>query len=301
MSPKSFIFLAMFLSLSLIFEDGPSAPSAACAQSHQQNPVYQLLLKEGVPVGAEPVKLAGPTMPDGLSAAEQKEKMGNLGGKNIKLDKFLRESVAAQNVTQTRLKKDGEDSYRLTSFWFVAYGDIEKIKEKSVLEAMLNLDESGNGKAHDLTKEELASRKIDVKDSQREGFGHINVILEKRVDLSLTGRAYYSESKESIITAMISDKRFLDDKDFPNQWKPLKRGVGGKLEAGAPESFDGTGMYLKLTKLKGMEAVFVECHIAMSEPVRWFKGRNYLGSKIPLAITEQVKTMRRALLDASKK
>ena len=57
---------------------------------------------------------------------------------------------------------------------------------------------------------------------------------------------------------------------------------------------DGAGMYFKITKLAAPEgALFIEQHVMFAEPAGWFGGANLLRSKLPIAVQDNVRTMRR--------
>ena len=56
-------------------------------------------------------------------------------------------------------------------------------------------------------------------------------------------------------------------------------------------------MYFKITKLaEPAGALFVEQHIVFAEPTGWFDGNNLLRSKLPIAVQDNVRTMRKEFL-----
>jgi hypothetical protein len=102
----------------------------------------------------------------------------------------------------------------------------------------------------------------------------------------------WSRTDESVIAAAEIDSRFLNDKEFPNEWRLLN----GK-NVGDPNPWDGAAMYLKITKLKAPEgAMLIEQHIIFAEPQGWFNGGGQLRSKLPVAVQDNARTMRRELL-----
>jgi hypothetical protein len=64
---------------------------------------------------------------------------------------------------------------------------------------------------------------------------------------------------------------------------------------------DTLGFYAKITALKEPPgAVFVEFHLAFSEPIEWFRGTNQLGAKLPAVVQNQVREARRIMMSASR-
>ncbi|MES1213546.1 MAG: hypothetical protein ABUL64_03085, partial [Singulisphaera sp.] len=85
-------------------------------------------------------------------------------------------------------------------------------------------------------------------------------------------------------------------KQFPNSWSPLERDASGKLSVGAAKAYSGLGGYMKMTELvEPAGALFVECHIVFDEPEAWFHGKNFLRSKLPLVVQDNVRSFRRKL------
>jgi hypothetical protein len=64
------------------------------------------------------------------------------------------------------------------------------------------------------------------------------------------------------------------------------------------------GQYLKVTALvdaddKPNGKLFIEAHMVFHEPQGWFGGANLLGSKLPLAVQDNVREFRRLLRQSS--
>jgi hypothetical protein len=283
---------------------GLSACCFAPPAGHEAaNPLYQELLEKGLLIGPNlRAKLPPPTMPDGLSAAQQQAAIRKLIGGDYSYDEFTRRSVVAPQILRIRdvIPSDPQAPARGVDVWFVAYGDFRATEDQKFLDRLLNADR-GEGKAHTLTREQLAKRKITLADAKHEQFGHVEFDFLDRVRLKVTGRAVWSKTAESVVAAAEIDPRFRGDPEFPDEWRSITK-QAGKVQVGPPHPYSGAGLYLKVTKLaepKG--AIFIEEHIIFAEPRGWFNGANLLRSKLPPVVQHNVRTMRREWLKASAK
>jgi hypothetical protein len=259
------------------------------------NPLYKSLLDPGVEVGPNiKAKLPPPTMPDGLDAAKQKAAVKALIGNDYDFDEFTRNSVVAPYVLKLRdvAPSDPNAPARGVDAWFVIHGDLRALDDEKFLESLLSVGR-GDGKGDTITKEDLAQRKITVADEKKEGYGHIAFDFIDKVRIRATGRAMWSKTAESVVVAVEVDPRFKGDKKFPNDWAPITL-AGGVKKYGETTPWAGSGLYLKLTKLaepKG--ALFCEQHVIFAEPKGWFDDANLLRSKLPLAVQNNVRSMRK--------
>ncbi len=113
----------------------------------------------------------------------------------------------------------------------------------------------------------------------------IDRVLVQGVILGTTQRTEISH-----FASVRLDERFGGDKDFPNQWRHLD----AKPDDAVP--YSGLAGYAKATRLLGHgDAILVECHAVVHEPVEWFQGPNLLSSKLPLVTQDAVRSFRRAL------
>ena len=265
------------------------------------NPVYAKLVEQGLEIADQKVKFAEPTMPDGLSAADQKKIISVIGGDAYDYDSMIRESTVAPHIVREDLVEKGKARYRTADFWFVAYGKLDALTDKEVLDRMLDPSKE-EGSSIEVTNDDLKKIGITLNSQSKdhEGYGHVNYVLEKRVDLALTGRAFWSQTDDSIVATVLVDPRFAEDKKLASVWRPITRDDAGNEKVGDQQPYSGMAMYLKVTRLKDVEdGLFVECHLIFNEPAEWFDGRNYLGSKLPPIISKQVRTMRAELAKAS--
>ena len=103
-----------------------------------------------------------------------------------------------------------------------------------------------------------------------------------------------------MIAAQKLDPRFARDAKFPNQWRPLTRKPTGGFAEGDAQPYGGMGQYVKVTALVDADGkpngkLFIEAHMVFHEPQGWFGGANLLGSKLPLAVQDNVREFRRLL------
>lgn len=279
--------------------------TAVPAKDHDKaNPLYRELRDPGVAVGKDvKAPLPAPTMPDGLDTKAQREIIKTLAGQDYDLDDLLRQSVVAPHILRLRDLKpsDREAPVRGVDVWFVAYGDLKTVANKDFQERLLDSNrKESRGQA--LKTEDLAKRKITIKkeDEKHEGYGHVTFAFLDKIEISATGRAFWTQTDDSLLAATVLDPRFARDAEFPNQWRPLTRGDDGKIQVGPPNPYEGAAYYVKITRLaEPRGALFVECHVVFAEPVKWFDGANLLRSKLPAAVQTQVRAMRRELLKAS--
>jgi hypothetical protein len=273
------------------------APAQPSTRHEDQNPLYKNLFDAGAPVGTMKVKLPAPTMPDGLDAAKQTAVLKALVPNADDLAEFTRKSVvASQKLTLGDLKlTDPNVRGRTLDVWFIAYGDFKLLDDDKFLEKLTSNNKGGGGKGGELGAEDLKKRNITIPkgNQSKETYGHIEFDFLEKVRLKLTGHAMWTRNPESVVAAAEIDPRFQDDKEFPNQWRSIIK-EGGQVRVSDPHPWSGAAMYVKVTKLhQPAGALFIEQHIIFSEPTGWFEGTNLLTSKLPIAVQENVRTMRR--------
>jgi hypothetical protein len=273
------------------------------AGEESANPLFQQLREQGVAVGAGiKVPLPAPTMADGLDAKAQQAVLKAVAGEDYSLDELLRNSVVAPHILKLRdiNPSDPAAPARGVDVWFIAYADLKTVTDKDFLDRLLNSNQK-EGKSRGLNAAELEKRRLVIKpaDEKHESYGNVVFTFLDRVEISATGHSYWSQTPDSVVFAAVLDPRFLNDADFPNQWRSVMRDPAGKTQLGPANPYDGAGYYLKFTRLaepKG--ALFVEAHVVFAEPVKWFDGANLLRSKLPPVVQSQVRSVRRELIKA---
>ena len=270
-----------------------SAGFSSAAKDHGDNPLLKELTKEGIDIGTKArAVLPAPTMADGLSAAEQKKALDELVKGSYELDDFTRKSVVAPYILRIRDIKpfDPQAPARGVDFWFVAYGDWKKVADKDFIDKAWGSTTS-DSKATPLTAKDLAKRKIAEKPN--EAYGHGTFALFSKVQISSTGHSSWSKTDDSFLVAARIDARFDKDEEFPNQWRSMTKNDSGNIEYGPAHHYHGAAYYLKMTRLATPQgAILLEGHVVFTEPMGWFNGENYLRSKLPAGMLNQVKGLR---------
>ena len=132
--------------------------SIAVAKDHQDNPLYQQFIKEGVDVGGKSrAMFPPPAMSDGLDAAGQKKVLLSLVEGSYDLDDFVRYSIEAPRILRRRdiESSDPQAPARGIDFYFVAYGNWAKVTDKHFIERAWN-SSSKEGSSKTLTAADLA-------------------------------------------------------------------------------------------------------------------------------------------------
>jgi hypothetical protein len=270
----------------------------------QTNPVLTDLVERGIEIpGGKPAKLPSLTLPDGLDAAGQRKAIGTIADERRPVEAILMKSLSAPFVL--RLSDDegaapASGAVRRVDLWFVAYGDMERIRRASFLKGQFE-SSAGNGDASAepvrLTEQELRDRKIPSESSPeaRERYVYSLFPLLDKVQIAGTSRTMETQTSESALFAGYLDPRFAADEKYPNRWRPLSAG-GGRVTLGTPQPYGGSAAYAKATMLIEPEgAVFIEYHAAFYEPPAWFGGTNLLPSKLPIKVQDEVRKFRRRL------
>jgi len=269
------------------------------APHEDQNTLFKSLLDSGLVINDKvKIKFPKPSMPDGLNAAKQKEVIKSIINGDYDYDEFTRKSVVAPQLMKIRDIPGGAANapIRGVDVWFVIYGDYKKLEDDKFLDKLVNTSRGTNGKGGELKADELAKRGIKKGDAKHEGYGFVEFDFLEKVRLKATGHAMWSRTNESVVAAAEIDPRFLNDKEYPNQWRSITK-ANGQVQLGNPEPWSGAAMYFKITKLhEPAGAMFVEQHVIFVEPTGWFGGANLLGSKLPIAVQDNVRTMRKEFL-----
>jgi hypothetical protein len=267
------------------------------------NPIFKSLLDPGLPVGADAkAKLPPPTMPDGLDAAKQKAVIENVIKGEYDFETFTRKSVVSPQLLRIRdvTPSDPKAPARGVDVWFVAHGDLKALDDEKFLDRLVNAGK-GQGEGKGLKREDLARRKITLADEKHESYGHIAFDFLEKVHLKATGRVYWTRNEESVVVAGVIDPRFKGDAEFPNQWQSIIK-EGGQTKLGPATPWSEAGFYLKITKLaEPAGALFLEQHVVFAEPTGWFDGANLLRSKLPIAVTSNVRSMRKEFMKGAGK
>jgi hypothetical protein len=268
------------------------------------NPVYDELLRRGVPITArEIVRLPAPTLADGLTAEQQKQAIEGIGDGAHTWEELTRHSVVAPFVF--KIHKDETDPSRLgrrVDLWFVAYGNMATLDNSEWLERQFkttgNETDPDNGAVVKVLSEaDLARHGIKSGQGPNEPqYVFAELTLLDRARLSVTTRGAKLQKPESVITASLLDPRFANDPQYANRWRPVVRDDNNRRSLGKAEPYFGYGSYAKATRLLDPPgAILIEYHAAFAEPEGWFNGNNYLCSKLPILAQMIVRQLRREL------
>lgn len=289
----------MFFFLLVPLAANPQVP----VDAHERaNPVYRELCQVGLKLdGDARSKLPAPSLASD-DPSQQKAILRRLAAEEYNLDELTRNSVVApfilkiNDVKKDDRKKDRpqDNCYRL-DLWFVAYGRLDMFDEKELEQRLIQLGRSDIA-IRLLEPAELKARGIRPPEQAQERYSHSSYTLLDRVQLRLTSRHFWSRTETSLLFAGLSDERFLKDKTFPNQWRPIDKGQD-PMPLGPAEPYPySIGYYQKITRLaEPAGALLVEYHALFVEPAGWFRGTNLLRSKLPLLIQSEVRTFRREL------
>ena len=275
------------------------AQSPAADGHMKANPLFRTLVSEGVATTADgKVKLPPPAMADGLTGPQQKQVIETVIGADYSFRDFTRASVVAPYLLLLDDVKPSDPTAPAKSVdaYFVVYGDFAATDDTAFLDNVLSLGRGNGDGGTTLTPADLKAREITVPNgagNARESFGHVTFDVLDRVRLSVTGRAVWTKTEDSVVAAVHVDPRFRGDEKFPNRWRPLTR-AGGRLTPGEPHPYGGAALYVKMTRLsEPAGAIFVEEHVVFTEPVGWFDGANLLRSKLPPVIQSNVRSLRK--------
>jgi len=265
-----------------------------------ENATLDKLLKPGVQVAADVVvPLPTPTLADGLSAMEQRKAIEAVAGSRHTWEALTRKSVVAPFVVKSTFDDPKLKTGRRVDLWFVAYGDLQRLKADDFLTNQFgSMDaEDHTAVARKWTNEQLAARKLPTFQATGDPeFVYVDVTLLQKVRIQATTSTVVTETGESVLAASTLSSAFARDREAPNQWIPLQRDDAGKLQPGDPQAFDGLGSYIKATQLKEPAgALLIEYHVVFQEPAGWFNGSNLLRSKIPIVAQNIVRQVRREL------
>lgn len=280
---------------------------AACLAigAHAENRLYHRLLDPGLqPQQSDrSVQLPPPLLPDGLDAAAQQQVLEQLAQPNRRREDLLRNTVVAPFVLKTQQIAGGDEPLWQVGLWYVAYGSLDRIFQESFVAQLLELSGGQRRKGLPvsdaiLTVAELQQRGVRAaaEEDLKERYHAGTIALFDRVLLSSTRQVMASRNEESILVAAAIDPRFDTDARYPNRWRVITRRTDGTFDLGPPQPYSVSAMYLKATRLKQPAgALFVEHQQVFAEPRGWFDGKNFLRSKLPLAVQDSVRDLRRQL------
>jgi hypothetical protein len=270
--------------------------------AHSGNVLYGAILKGETTIDGRRIEFPAPVLRDDQDAAAQRAALKGVVGSEGELKEFLRDSVAAPFILRARDEKtERGDIIRRADLWFAVRADLGQIDPDAVLGRAGKDDrpiEAGNMefRARILSPDDLAARSIEVTRPVKERIEkstHIVGKLLDRIEVEATDRAIATRSARSWVVASRTDRKFDDDKAFPNRWRAID---GSKAKADAAHPYAGGAGYVKVGALHEPAGVLVvEAHFAFAEPRAWFDGAPILRSKFSLVAQDQIRRLRREL------
>lgn len=275
--------------------------SGAFADESAGNDVYDYLVKNGIAINDEAVKLPEPTLSSQADAATQDDIVHQIAEKKHGYDQFVRKSPVAPFLLEINTEgESGGDRVQRVDTWFVAYGKRSDLSDEDLLgQLAAGESNSDKGTSDKLNDEQLKERDLAISSDDRrsEAYSHTTSPLLNKVQIAGIVHSVATRDENSTLAASLLDPRFSDDAKFPNRWRPYETSPSGKKTLGKAHPYAGFGGYCQVVELaKPKGALFIECHMAINEPHGWFKGAGYLKSKLPALMQDNVRTIRRKLL-----
>jgi hypothetical protein len=260
------------------------------------------LIGQGVQLEQDLVfKLPEPALIDGLDGKQQREIITRIAGR-YGWQQFVRKSAVAPFMLKQAYLKDeqGRRVGHAVSLWFIAYGSLADLEDESLADDFAGPERSpaseSDAEVRELSEDELSNFGLETIDKEVERYVVAEVPLFNRVQVRGVVHARQSRTVESITVGWELDARFSRDDRLANRWWPLETTELGERKRGTPRPYQGYGGYLKITTLAEPEgALLFETHVVFHEPVDWFRGSNFLRSKTPLLVRENVDKLRRRL------
>jgi hypothetical protein len=275
----------------------------ATSRCTAENTIFDVLTSKGIAVSPQEVlKLPPPAMPDGTNAAAQRKVIETLLDGRYEWDDFTRHAVVSPLLLKIA-DNDPEAGQvgRRVDLYFIAYGSLDKLGSDTFLTDQLNIAASNSDNSGTRTKllssDELSKRNLPVpKQSGDPRWVTSDSTLLDKVRISATTKNIKSQTADSVLIASILDSQFDHDAEYANLWRSITIGDTGERKEGPPQTYDGLGSYIKVTRLgEPAGALFIEYHVVFTEPQGWFHGANLLRSKLPIVAQDMVRKLRRSL------
>ncbi len=294
--------LTVFLLLGLM-----SWRSAAAQHPTGENAIFERLVQQGVSLdNTTTIKLPEPTLMDGLDGDQQRAVVTRISGR-YGWKPFVRNStVAPFMLRQAYVKNQQRDRIgHAIDLWFVAHAELATFQDRRLAEEFFGpkptAKHASDTNLRELNNDELLRLGIKSFDRDAERYVVVEFPLMKRVQLRGIGHAYESSTAESVLVAWELAPGLKQDDDLGNRWCPIETTELGRRKRGAARPYQGYGGYLKITTLSEPQgALLFEIHVVFHEPEQWFHGSNFLRSKTPLIVKENVDKLRRKLAKAKR-
>jgi hypothetical protein len=297
------------ISLAVILVAGVAMPAATYGQG-QANPVFDDLVKNGVPFNGGFRKIRPPTLPDGLNAQQQQQEvqavLNKKPGMPVTFKQFTENNLNAKYVLliddlTPPFGGPGQPGHSI-DLWFVVWGQLPTLTAPAFLKQQFQPDP--NDKMDVLQPNDLPANIVPQKVANGgEWWVHGQFMLlsnDQRAQVRATARAFETTNQDSGTVGAIIDKSFNQHPKFPNEWRPVTGKAGGQPQLGQPTPYVSAGGYVKITKLlQPAGALLVEYHMVYDEPNGWFDGKNLLRPKLNTKTEDDVRNFRRKVKNAA--
>ncbi len=270
-----------------------------------QDPVLKKLLEVGVEVSpGQQVRLPVPTL-NGTANVEEQRRAVLAAAAQHSVEEFTRKSTMTPFTLRMESLTDskGRRYAQTVDVWFIAYGQLETLRDGQLLEELAGAVSQEAGSAIAPRSKLLADDQLKQfgierheNEQEREVFAEFATPLLDRVLVSGTVHSWHSFGDKEITASGILDSSFDKQPELSNRWQAIEDRAGEEPKLGLPEAYSGFGGYLRATALKEpVGAMLIEAHVVFHEPEGWFRGANLLRSKLPLALQDQVRSFRKKL------
>lgn len=253
----------------------------------------QSALEKGVVVQIDDqsVRIPAPTLTGDLNADEQTRRITGLL-KGLPYRQFMRDSVVAPvRINLRYIQNDsGKRLGHSVHLLFVVHQGLQSFSADDFAGRLMGQPQEG-ASSHSTAIAPETLKSLGIEDQERDvDYKRLNFELLDRIQLSGVLRIARTSSDSQNRIDLSLDER------FENRWKSTD---GRNPDA----SYSGCRGWLTATSLIGMDAVLIETRFAIHEPTDWFRGDNYLRSKLPLVLQEAARDLRRrlSLADQSRK
>jgi len=262
--------------------------------------VMSMVTEQGVLIGAGPlVKLPLPTLCGALGAKQRQARLDSLAG-GAGWKRFSRKSIVAPVAIDVKYVKDSDGNRigHLIHVGFVVHADLEKLKDKDMLQQMFG-EAHENGETEGIGGEEVAPDKLDgmgIKIDESTTYIAAEITLLEAVRVRGVLHLEQNINDDSIVVSWLLDPRFNHDRETNNAWAPLENLQLADTTADGWQPYEGCGGYLTAHRLDEVPgASLIEVRMLLHEPKQWFNGSNRLRSKLPLLLQESARNFRRKL------
>ena len=241
-----------------------------------------------VEIAGQKVTIVAPVLGGGEDPDEIERLLGPLL-RGLSYRQFTRDSVVAPVRMQLRYLKDeaGDPVGHHGHILFVVHESLDSFSSDRFTESVFAetaketpADEhtAGTMSVGKATLQELGIES----DDDTSNYRRVRFDLLDQVTLDLMVRFDHSstESQNRIDIALVEQ--------YDNRWQR----VDDPDEGG---SYRGLHAWITATSLTGSDAVLIESRFVFLEPSNWFRGNNYVRSKLPLVLQEAARDLRREL------